>query len=144
MTDFDWMTRKIQIDRTIYYLDCDLTNYIDYLKKRNKKPLLTPPGIDELITLLFTFSVTCTAEYKVAIRHHYVAEEIEAENKLNWEDFDQLKQLLKQQQPCLDVVDRDVIQMILWVDMSDSWMKQRALQLAKENVRNGESYWSMS
>ncbi|RDD36192.1 Apoptotic protease-activating factor 1 [Trichoplax sp. H2] len=63
---------------------------------------------------------------------------------LNWEDFDQLKQLLKQQQPCLDVVDRDVIQMILWVDMSDSWIKQRALQLAKENVRNGESYWSMS
>ncbi|RDD35903.1 Apoptotic protease-activating factor 1 [Trichoplax sp. H2] len=36
MTDFDWMTRKIEIDRTIYYLDCDLTNYIDYLKKRNK------------------------------------------------------------------------------------------------------------
>ncbi|EDV18903.1 uncharacterized protein TRIADDRAFT_62633 [Trichoplax adhaerens] len=28
--------------------------------------------------------------------------------------------------------------------MSDSWMKQRALQLAKENVRNGESYWRMS
>ncbi|RDD35786.1 hypothetical protein TrispH2_011865, partial [Trichoplax sp. H2] len=62
----------------------------------------------------------------------------------NWEDFDQLKQLLKQQQACLDAVDRDVIQMILWVDMSDSWMKQRALQLAKENVRNGESYWRMS
>ncbi|EDV19090.1 uncharacterized protein TRIADDRAFT_62462 [Trichoplax adhaerens] len=98
MTDFDWMTRKIQIDRTIYYLDCDLTNYIDYLKKRNK----------------------------------------------NWEDFDQLKQLLKQQQSCLDGVDGDVIQMILWVDMSDSWMKQRALQLAKENVRNGKSYWRMS
>ncbi|RDD36100.1 Apoptotic protease-activating factor 1, partial [Trichoplax sp. H2] len=62
----------------------------------------------------------------------------------NWEDFDQLKQLLKQQQSCLDGVDGDVIQMILWVDMSDSWMKQRALQLAKENVRNGESYWRMS
>ncbi|EDV19045.1 uncharacterized protein TRIADDRAFT_64424 [Trichoplax adhaerens] len=98
MTDFDWMTRKIQIDRTIYYLECDLTDYVDYLKKRNK----------------------------------------------NWEDFDQLKQLLKQQQPWLDVHKNNVVQMILWFSMSDSWMKQRALQLAEENVRNGESYWSMS
>ncbi|RDD35890.1 hypothetical protein TrispH2_011777, partial [Trichoplax sp. H2] len=79
-------------------LDCDLTNYIDYLKKRNK----------------------------------------------NWEDFDQLKQLLKQQQPWLDVNKSNVVQMILWFSMSDSWMKKQALEFAKENVRNGESYWSMS
>ncbi|RDD35878.1 hypothetical protein TrispH2_011789, partial [Trichoplax sp. H2] len=92
------MTRKIQIDRTIYYLDCDLTDYVDYLKKRNK----------------------------------------------NWEDFDQLKKLLKQQQAWLDVNKSNVLQLILWFGMSDSWMKQRALKFAKENVRNGESYWSMS
>ncbi|EDV18996.1 uncharacterized protein TRIADDRAFT_62549 [Trichoplax adhaerens] len=98
MTDFDWMKHKIEIDRTIYNLDCDLTNYIDYLNERNK----------------------------------------------NWEDFDQLKQLLKQRQPWLDVNKSNVLQMILWFGMSDSWIKQRALELAKENVRNGESYWSMS
>ncbi|EDV18960.1 uncharacterized protein TRIADDRAFT_62583 [Trichoplax adhaerens] len=63
---------------------------------------------------------------------------------LNWEDFDQLKQLLKQQQAWLDVHKNNVVQMILWFSMSDSLIKQRALQLAKENVRNGESYWSMS
>ncbi|EDV18876.1 uncharacterized protein TRIADDRAFT_62659 [Trichoplax adhaerens] len=37
MTDFDWMTRKIEIDRTIYYLECDLTDYVDYLKNRKER-----------------------------------------------------------------------------------------------------------
>ncbi|RDD35833.1 hypothetical protein TrispH2_012086, partial [Trichoplax sp. H2] len=105
MTDFDWMTRKIQIDRTIYYLDCDLTDYINYLKKRKERK-----------------------EKRKGKKK---------ERNKNWEDFDQLKQLLKQQQPWhKNVHKNNVVQMILWFSMSDSLIKQRALQLAKENVRN--------
>ncbi|RDD41618.1 Apoptotic protease-activating factor 1 [Trichoplax sp. H2] len=67
--------------------------------------------------------------------------------KESWKEFNQLLLLLKKHQAWLDINKIDVTQWILCTDLTDSWMRERALQLAKDNTEKEFSnlpYWNLS
>ena len=57
-----------------------------------------------------------------------------------WNDYQQLVQLLQKHESRLPIKSIDLLQVLLTIDVSFNWIKERALQLAKEN----DGYWKIT
>ncbi|EDV19518.1 uncharacterized protein TRIADDRAFT_62071 [Trichoplax adhaerens] len=92
MTDFNWMSRKIESDNEISGLINDITNYMNYCKK----------------------------------------------NHQDWKKFDKVLAFLQDRGKRLKLHNVNLVEQILTSDITDEWMKQRALELATETNNDKE------
>ena len=131
MTDFKWMNVKLRIDNTIYHLRTDMEKTINYFRSKNNEVYLF--CIDLHLRLdIISSSVYTRRNQRYCITYLLMIK--------IWNDYQQLVQLLQKHESRLPIKSIDLLQVLLTIDVSFNWIKERALQLAKEN----DGYWKIT